>query len=58
MHPVAASPAHPSDPDRDLLPVWTVDDLHDADVDLHLADRLAESADAVRTVATSVASRM
>jgi len=58
MHPLPASPARPSDTDCDLLPVWTVDDLHDADLDLYLADRLAESADALRTVATSVASRM
>jgi hypothetical protein len=58
MHPLAASPARPSDTDCHLLPVWTVDDLHDADLDLHLADRLAESADALRAIATSIASRM
>jgi hypothetical protein len=55
MHPLAASPA---DTDCDLLPLWTVDDLHDADLDLHLADRLAESAAAVRDVAASIAARL
>ncbi len=58
MHPLAASPARPSDTDCHLLPVWTVDDLHDADLDLYLADRLAESADALRAIAASIASRM
>ena len=42
MHPLAASPARPSDSDCDLVPLWTVDDLHDADLDLYVADRLAE----------------
>jgi hypothetical protein len=58
MHPFAASPARPSDTDCDLVPLWTVDDLHDADLDLYLADRLAESADALRGIAASIASRM
>ena len=57
MHPLAASPARPSDSDCDLLPLWTVDDLHDADLDLHVADRLAESTAALRDVASSIASR-
>jgi hypothetical protein len=57
MHPLAASPARYSDTDCDLLPLWTVDDLHDADLDLHLADRLAESAAALRAVAASISSR-
>ena len=58
MHPLAASPARPSDSDCDLLPLWTVDDLHDADLDLYVADRLAESAGALRDVAASIASRL
>ena len=58
MHPLAASPTRPSDSDCDLLPLWTVDDLHDADLDLYLADRLAESAAALRAVAATIASRM
>ena len=58
MHPLAASPARSSDTDCDLLPLWTVDDLHDADLDLHLADRLAESAAVLRDVAASIASRL
>jgi hypothetical protein len=58
MHPLAASPARYSDSDCDLLPLWTVDDLHDADLDLHLADRLAESAAALGDVAVSIASRL
>jgi hypothetical protein len=58
MHPLAASPARLSDSDCDLLPLWTVDDLHDADLDLHLADRLAESAGLLRDVAASIASRL
>ena len=58
MHPLAASPTSPSDTDRDLLPLWTVDDLHDADLDLYLADRLAESAAALRDVAASIAARL
>jgi hypothetical protein len=58
MHPLAASPARPPDTDCDLLPVWTIDDLHDADLDLYLADRLAESADDLRAGSASIASRM
>ena len=58
MHPLAASPARPADTDCDLLPLWTVDDLHDADLDLHLADRLAESAASLRDVAASIAARL
>ena len=58
MHPLATSPARPSDSDCDLLPLWTVDDLHDADLDLYLADRLAESAVALRDVAASISSRL
>ena len=58
MHPLAASPARPSDSDCDLVPLWTVDDLHDADLDLYVADRLAESAAALRDVVASISSRM
>ena len=58
MHPLAASPGQPSDTDCDLLPLWTVDDLHDADIDLFLADRLAESAAALHAVVASISSRM
>ena len=58
MHPLAASPARYSDTDCDLLPLWTVDDLHDADLDLYLADRLAESAAALRAVAASISARL
>ena len=57
MHPLAAFPARPSDSDCDLLPLWTVDDLHDADLDLRVADRLAESTAALRDVASSIGSR-
>ena len=58
MHPLAASPARYSDSDCDLLPLWTVDDLHDADLDLYLADRLAESAAALRAVGASISARL
>lgn len=58
MHPLAASPVRPSVDAHDLAPLWTVDDLHDADLDLLLADRLAESAAALRAVAASIASRL
>jgi hypothetical protein len=58
MHPLAASPARPSDSDCDLVPLWTVDDLHDADLDLYVADRLAESAAALRNIGGSIASRL
>ena len=58
MHPLAASSVRPSVDPHDLTPLWTVDDLHDADLDLLLADRLAESAAALRAVAASIASRI
>lgn len=58
MHPLAASPLRPSHDECDLLPLWTVDDLHDADLDLYLADRLAESAAALRAVAATISSRL
>lgn len=58
MHPLVASPARPSHDERGLVPLWTVDDLHDSDLDLFLADRLAESAAALRAVAASITSRM
>ncbi len=58
MHPHVAFPARPSDTDGDLVPLWTADDLHDADLDLFLADRLAESAAALRAVVASIGSRM
>ena len=58
MHPLAASPARPSDSDCELVPLWTVDDLHDADLDLYVADRLAESATALRDVVASISSRL
>ena len=58
MHPFAASPARPSDTDCDLVLLWTVDDLHDADLDLYVADRLAESAAALRNIGRSIASRL
>ena len=60
MHPLSASPARlsESDPDCDLRPLWTVDDLHDADLDLYVADRLAESAAALRDVAASISARL
>jgi hypothetical protein len=58
MHPLVASPARPSDDEGGLVPLWTVDDLHDSDLDLFLADRLAESAAALRAVAASITSRM
>ncbi|MBJ7452902.1 MAG: hypothetical protein JHC71_12585 [Blastococcus sp.] len=58
MHPLAASSPRPSDSDCDLVPLWTVDDLHDADLDLYVADRLAESAAALRNIGGSIASRL
>jgi hypothetical protein len=49
MHPLLAPPA-PASADREdgLVPLRTIDDLHDADLDLVLADRLADSAAALR----------
>ncbi|MCZ2860206.1 hypothetical protein [Blastococcus sp. VKM Ac-2987] len=41
MHPLAASPAA-------AVFLRDIEDLHDADLDLVIADRLAESADALR----------
>lgn len=58
MHPPAAPPARPAVPAARLDPLWTVDDLHDADLDLYLADRLAESAAALRSVVASIAQRL
>lgn len=57
MDPVAL-PAHPSGPWPELVPVSSVDDLHDADLDLLLADRLAESALALRAAIESIAQRL
>lgn len=57
MHP-AAPPARPSDRVPHLVPLASIDDLHDADLDLLLADRLAESAVALRAVVASLAERM
>jgi hypothetical protein len=57
MHPLTTSSAR-TDDRRDLAPLWTVDDLHDADLDLVLADRLAESAVALRAVVESFAGRL
>ena len=58
MHPLAAPPVRPSVDAGEFAPLWTVADLHDADLDLLLADRLAESAAALRAVAASIASRL
>ena len=52
MHPLAATPAPAAD-ERALVPLWTIDDLDDADLDLVLADRLAESAVALRAAAAT-----
>lgn len=57
MDPVAL-PAHSSAPWPGLVPVSSVDDLHDADLDLLLADRLAESALALRAAIESIAQRL
>jgi hypothetical protein len=55
MHPFTTTPAGlvsvSVSGDRAPVPLWTVDDLHDADLDLVLADRLAESAVALRAAA-------
>lgn len=53
MHPRPAPPARPSDPD--LSPLWTVEDLHDADLELLLADQLVESTAALPGAATPIA---
>lgn len=58
MHPVTARPAQPSDRMRGLVPLSSVDDLHDADLDLLLADRLAESAVALRAAVACIAQRL
>ncbi|SOC50091.1 hypothetical protein SAMN05660748_2830 [Blastococcus aggregatus] len=57
MPPLVAPPAHPSVAEG-LVPLSCVDDLHDADLDLLLADRLAESAVALRAVVNSIAQRL
>ncbi len=54
MHPLAAPHTHPAAPGPGLLPMWSVDDLHDADLDLLLADRLAESALALRAAVARI----
>ncbi|RBY91214.1 hypothetical protein [Blastococcus sp. TF02A-30] len=49
MHPlVAPQPRLHLDTADGLVALRTVDDLHDADLDLVLADRLADSAAALR----------
>ncbi|MGY1754768.1 hypothetical protein [Blastococcus sp. SYSU D01042] len=53
-----APPARPSDRMPHLVPLASIDDLHDADLDLLLADRLAESAVELRAVVASLAGRM
>lgn len=52
MHPLVA-PQQPLLAEREdgLVPLRTVDDLHDADLDLLLADRLADAAAALRAAA-------
>lgn len=57
MDPVAP-PAHPYDQWPGLVPLSSVDDLHDADLDLLLADRLAESANALRAAVAAIALRL
>lgn len=57
MPPLAAPPARSSAAEG-LVPLSTVDDLHDADLDLLLAERLAESADALRAVVAAIAGRL
>lgn len=49
--PPHAAPSALAPDDSELVPLWTIDDLHDADLDLLLADRLAESAVALRAAA-------
>ena len=55
MHPLLA-PHVPADSGGGLVPLRTIDDLHDADLDLLLADRLADAAAALRA-AVEVAGR-
>ncbi len=57
MHPLVASPVLAPRPlaRQGLVALSSVDDLHDADLDLLLADRLAESADALRAAVARVA---
>jgi hypothetical protein len=57
MHPLVASPVLAPRPlvGQGLVALSSVDDLHDADLDLLLADRLAESADALRAAVARVA---
>ena len=57
MHPAAPS-TRPSDRIHHLVPLSSIDDLHDADLDLVLADRLAESAVALRAAMASMAGRL
>ena len=45
------APVHLAAQDGDAVPLWDIDDLHDADLDLVLADRLAES---TRTLAEAI----
>jgi hypothetical protein len=54
MHPLVAPSARSSAQDRELVPMSSVDDLHDADLDLLLADRLAESAVALQAVVARI----
>ena len=42
------APVHLAAQDGQAVPLRDIDDLHDADLDLVLADRLAESATALR----------
>ncbi|MGY2001879.1 hypothetical protein [Blastococcus sp. SYSU DS1024] len=54
MHPLVASPVSSRVPaPGGAVFLRDVDDLHDADLDLVLADRLAESADALRAAVTA-----
>ncbi len=55
MPPLVAPHAPASAHVQSLVPLSSVDDLHDADLDLLLADRLAESADALRAAVARVA---
>ena len=58
MRPAAAQTTTAATPDRSLVVLRDVEDLHDVDLDLLLADRLAETADALRAaVAASTLAR-